>query len=537
MKFFFFVFIICVILLYPLFTHPFYDSHDGEAHVARFAAYYQGFQDGQFPVRWAGNLNFGYGTAVFIFYYPLPGYIASLLHFFGINFQDIFKLLIISCFILSSYTFYLWTRIIFKNKTAVLGGLLYGLAPYHFLNLYVRGDIAELLAFVFVPLVFWSIEKIIIKKGTFFIVMGALFYGLLTPSHNGVSLMFSPIFLLYVIIRSERKKIFFRAINIFILGLLFSAFFWLPALYESKYVNAQLFIGDMYKNHFPTLFQLIYSKWGFGADVKEVGGLSPQIGIIYIIFVIVSCFLWFKARKQKKLLGAWILVFFCSIFIVLPISNVVWKNIEILRLYEFPWRFIGLASFSASVLACFVLEKIKDKKIFIILFLFIFITSLPFIAVKGYISKSDYFYESYLGTTYYHGEASPIWMAGDPDKKAKQQIDIIGGKGVINNLKKKTQEHTFTITAIENVIVLDNTAYFPGWQAMIDGKKIPIQFQDSNHRGLITFNVPKGKHNIKVMFTESPIRRFADILSLLGLLIMVVLFVKELYNNKYMKHL
>src|SRR6185369_6183787 len=108
------------------------------------------------PPRWAGNLNFGYGTPIFIFYYPLPGYLASLFHSGGLSFETIFKLIIGASSLLAPVSFYLWARLLFKKESALIGALLYGLAPYHFLDLYVRGDVAEMMAFVFVPLVFWS---------------------------------------------------------------------------------------------------------------------------------------------------------------------------------------------------------------------------------------------------------------------------------------------------------------------------------------------------------------------------------------------
>src|SRR3989338_1804987 len=59
-------------------------THDAEPNIARFAAYYQSFRDGQFPPRWAGELNYSYGSPVLSFSYPLPGYAATLFHFMGI---------------------------------------------------------------------------------------------------------------------------------------------------------------------------------------------------------------------------------------------------------------------------------------------------------------------------------------------------------------------------------------------------------------------------------------------------------------------
>jgi uncharacterized membrane protein len=536
MKLFFAFALFFAIFLSPLLTQHFYQSHDGEAHVARFAAYYQAFSDGQIIPRWAGNLNFGYGTPIFIFYYPLPGYLASFIHLLGINFQDTFKILMAISFILTIACFYLWAKTFLKKEIAILGALFYGLAPYHFLDLYVRGDVAEMMAFVFVPLVFWTIEKFIKTKKLLFLVLGGVFYAACILSHNGVSLMFSPVFLLYLLVRSQNRKIFLQLVVLLILGLLLSAFFWLPALYEGKYTNAKLFIGNMFKDHFPSFFQLIVPNWGFGPDVNKTGGLSPQLGLLYVGFVIASCKLWFGYHKQKKLLGFWLFVFFSALFIILPISGFVWQHFPLLRLYEFPWRFVGLASFAASVLACFVMERIKDKKILIVLLLVLILTSLPLIRVEKFISKSDSYYSNFSGTTYYHGEANPIWTAGDPHKQAEKPVEIIKGKGTVNNIEKKSQLHEYTVSTKEVLGIVDNTHYFPGWQVTVDGKKVPIQFQDPNYRGLITYDVSPGKHNVKVNFTESPIRKIANIATIFAIIFVVVFFTTTLIYNRKGKH-
>lgn len=513
------IFLISAVFIAPLFQFKFYKSHDGEGHSARFAAYFQAFQDGQFPPRWAGNLNFGYGTPVLIFYYPLPGYIASAIHSTGISYEDTFIAIMIASFLLAPLFFYFWMSEYINKDIAFLGALLYGLAPYHFLNVFVRGDIAEALALVFVPLVFFFTEKFTRSKKLIFIVLGAISYGLLVLSHNGISLMFSPILLMYSILRSKNKKIFVYALFIFILGLMISSFFWIPALYEGKYVNAQLFIGSMYQKHFPSFIQLIYSNWGFGPDVQKPGGLSPQIGIVYISLIILALF---RLYKNKKDILFWLGIFLLAVFITLPVSGFIWERLPILRLYQFPWRFTALSSFASAVVGCFVLNSFKNKKLYFSFLILILLVSIPLIKVKNYESKNDNFYDNYKATTDF-GATVSIWTEGDPWKPAKSQIELIGGKAQITKVRKKSQLHTFEIDARTRAQILDNTIYFPGWVAKVDGKKVPIEFQDMNHRGFITFYIPQGKHKISIQFTESPVRIISDFLSLFGVATVVLL--------------
>lgn len=516
-----------IIYLLPLWRVSFYNSHDGEAHVARFAAYYKAYLDGQFPPRWAGDLNFGYGSPVFIFYYPLPGTIASFLHGLGISLENAFKVIMTVSFILSFLVFYLWMLLLVKRKVAFFGALLYGFAPYHFLNLYVRGDVAEMMAFVFAPLSLFFIEKYRQEQQLRNVAFGGIAYALLILSHNAVSLMFSAVLFGYCLLILKGRRILIGICAIFALGLGISAFFWMPALLEAKFTNAQLFIGDMYKDHFPTIGKLVYSPWGFGPDVNKPGGLSPQIGPVHIVVALTSIFILKKKIALKNVVFFWFLTLAISIFMSVSLSNILWENIFLLKQFEFPWRFTGLSSFAASVLGAYVMHSFFKKQVFVFLIFLIFLLSISYREIKEIPTKNDSFYYSYSGTTDYHGQASTIWTAGNASGFPKYPVEIIQGEGTIKSIIKKSNKHTFRINAESNLKVLDNTVYFPGWQVLVNGKKVPIEFQDINHRGLITFSVPSGMHIIEMVFRESPIRMFSNIVSIASCLVVFVLFLKK----------
>ena len=191
------LFLIGLLFLIPILHPGFYISQDGEAHVARFAAYFKAFSDGQFPARWAGNLNYGYGSPLFIFFYPLPGYLASFIHFFGISYEASYKLLISSSFILGPIFLFLWLSSRAKKEIAFSTSIIYLLLPYRLLDTFVRGDIAEMISFIFVPLIFLLIDRAQEEENIKPIVFGSLAYGLFILSHNGIAAIFSPVFLCY----------------------------------------------------------------------------------------------------------------------------------------------------------------------------------------------------------------------------------------------------------------------------------------------------------------------------------------------------
>jgi len=509
--------IIILIFVHAIFLFPFLKpgiplSHDGDGHLARIGAYYKAFQDGQFPPRWAGDLNFRFGTPVFIFNYNLPYYVATFLHMIGLNLGDSFKLVLSISFILSGLGFFLWLSQLFRKEAAFIGALLFGLAPYHFLNVFVRGAFGETVGLTIIPFIFWQIEKIINKNKVLDVLVAGILYGLLILSHNGTSVIFSPVFLLYFLFRMKNKYHLISFFAIFLIGFLISAYFWLPAILESRYVVGVKAFSDMYRQHFPPFLHLIYSGWGFGPDVSTQDGLSPQVGIVLFIFVFVAIVSFFK--HKDNFVGLWLVIFGASIFLTTSLSDVIWRNVVPLKLLEFPWRFTALSSFAGAVIASYIISKIKNKKIIYCISVVLLISGFFYTKTDIQNKRDDKYYYSFSGSTVYRSATTTIWTGGDPFEIPENKISVISGDGQINDLTIKSNLHSFTITADSNVRILDNTFYFPGWKAEIDGKKVPIEFQDVNHRGLITFSVPRGTHKVEVVFGESPIRFIANIVSL-----------------------
>lgn len=518
--------IIILIFIHVVFLFPFLKpgiplSHDGDGHIARIGAYYKAFQDGQIPPRWAGDLNFRFGTPVFIFNYQLPYYAATLLHLIGLNLEDTFKLILSISFILCGVGFFLWLSQLVRRDAAFLGAMLFGLAPYHFLNVFVRGAFGETVGLAIVPFVFWQIENIRNKNNIFDVFIAGILYGLLILAHNGTALMFSPVFLMYCLFRMKNKYNLRSFFAFFLMGILVSSYFWLPAIVESRYVGGASEIGDMYRQHFPPFSYLIYSRWGFGSDVNDQNGLSPQVGIVLFIFVLITIIN--SLRHKDKFVGFWLFIFFAAIFFTTSLSDIFWSNIILLRLLEFPWRFTALSSLAGAVIGSYIISKIKNKKIIYCISIILLIGSFFYTKTDIQNKRDDKYYYSFSGSTVYRRATTTIWTGGDPFEIPGNKISIISGNGKINNLTIKSNLHLFNITAESNVRILDNTFYFPGWRAEIDGEKTPIEFQDINHRGLITFSVPKGSHKVEVKFIESPVRLVADMISLATVVLLILL--------------
>ena len=516
-------------------------THDGQDHVARIANFYQNLQEGNAIPRWAPNLNWGYGHPILMFLYPLPSYTSSLIHFLGFSFVDSVKIFFGLAFVVSGLAMYLWLKEWLSREGAFVGAMLYMFAPYRFVDLYVRGAIGEHAAFIFPPLVLYFLFKLSQKQSSWHIVGGSLSLAGLILAHNAISLMFLPIIGLYaalLILQAKKKKLLIAHCSLLILfGFMLSAFFWLPALIEGKYTLRDIVTkGEVFKRFVP-LYQLLYLSWRYG----DPGQLSFQTGLIHWLFIVVSAPFIFVLKKKKD--KNWIvllvlcMLFLFTLFLMTPYSELIWQKITTLQKFQFPWRFLSLAVFLSSVIGAAVFSQITktkglktsqepshyvlgQKTILVIFVGLLLLVSKDYWHPKAYLQKPESFYTTYLGTTD-TGESAPIWSVRFMEARPKLHMEVIGGKAKVKEVNRNSTSHSYKVDASTEVQLRENTLYFPGWKVLVDGVEVPIAFQDAHNRGVITFIVEKGKHDVTITFGETKLRLLADWISLVSLLVLL----------------
>lgn len=550
----------------------FYTSHDGETHVARIAQYYQALADGQFPPRFAGTFYNGLGSPIFVYIYPLPYALGSFLHFLNFSFTDSFKILMALSFIFSVIFSYFWLREIFKSeKAAFLGSFFYVWVPYRFLLIYVRGSISEQLAYTFLPLVLYALTKLSQQKNLKWIAICALSIALLLLSQNLVAMITLPVISFYILIQT----IYFKSLKYFIYsaisglwGLAIVAITYLPSIFERNFVRLAEIIKVAYENHFVTLKQLIRSPWGYGFDLPGTVNdqMSFQIGLAHLLIFALALFLiiYFALKKFMpfKKVGKifvdeisqlpliltffFIIIFLMTIFLMIQTkpSLFIWQHINLLRLIDIPWRFLGVTVLSLSFLTAFVAKTIKPGLIFLFLIIFVLVANRNHLRINQMLIREDQFFSNYTGTATQYDEFTPKWR-----QTTRVPIGFVLGKtverisGETNIYHVLTNSNRVSFDAevfTENAQIRINRFYFPG-VSVKDNNNLLFPFKDltitnpsslhlekeQDSSGLMLINLAKGKHLVQANFGETPLRLFADYLSLGSLLLAIGVIAKN----------
>ncbi len=539
-RFGFILFVLSLLPLLNLLTPGIMDAHDAPDHVARIANFYQSLAEGIVIPRWAANLNWGYGHPILMFLYPLPSYIASFFHVLGVGLVDSVKLVFAVSYTLSVLAFFLWAGTSWGPFAGFVGAVLYGFAPYRFVDLYVRGAIGEHVAFIFPPLIFLGLLLLArgnIVRSRLLIIGGTS--GLLL-SHNAVSLMAFPLVFLYAwylfVFESKRSRCFWVETLLSIgVGFALSAFFWIPAFFEGKYTLRDIVTKGDFANRFVEFSQFFYSPWNYGGTNL----LTKEVGIAGWVAVFLTSMYGLHARKRLQVfLWGGVVVFGLSLLIQTPFSRGIWNSVSILQKFQFPWRFLTVSVLLSSVLGSVLIMSVSRGKLVVgwMLVFIALLTSTHMWRAKSYSFRHESYYSGVYDSTTDTGESSPIWSVRFMEHRPEKPIEVTEGNATVTQKSRTTTLHEYQIDAGSDVRVVENTLYFPGWRVFVDGVPSQIEFQDPRFRGLMTFRVPRGTHSVRIEFTDTKLRKTANLISFVGLFAVFLAGTIRLWPAKKRRH-
>jgi uncharacterized membrane protein len=543
--------------IFALNHQGFPDAHDDYLHFGRLHDLHQALIDGHMPPRWAKDFGFGYGMPMFHFYGPLFYYLAEIFYALGLSAAISLKITIYLNMLGGFYFTYLLIKEFFGKTGAYLASLFFVYAPYRASQVYVRASFAELMATTFLPLAFYSVYKYLENKKRKYFILSIISIASVFYSHNIIAMFFMPFLCLWVLVWliyfNRTKPSFFKSgfqfTAIVCLSTALAASYLLPAFLEKKYTKVE----EVRNGYFHYIYHFVYpsqffdNTFGYGSSNSgiEDDGMSFQLGRTHIALASISllCFLIFlfaktKFPKSKQLVLylATFLSFAISIFLMLPQSEWVWKNIGIIQFAQFPWRLLSFALFYLSIIVGFLgylIEKISLKilKIFLITIITftVILANYNFFKADQYCEELTDINNEIIQTfiTAFQKDYLPIWINKVPDH-GLDRISYVKGEGSIKIITEKTGKLTFTAQTNAYSDIKIGTYYFPGWEIYIDGTLTQPQIDPVN--GFMIISLDPGRHYIQVLLTKTTIQKTSDLLSLLIFISILLVILADAAN-------
>ncbi len=524
---------------------------------------------GIFPVRWMADGACGLGYPFFNYYAALPYYLAGGLHLLGVPILVAIQAVQTLGMLLAAFTFYHWiSGHLQKEAARWLAVAAYTFAPFHLVNLYVRGDsLSEFFAFVWYPLILWTLDRLAKAPSPRRIAATALAYAALIITHNVSALIFTPFALSYALLLAfttstetfslEWKKSAIRLVALillpFALGLLLSAWFWLPALAEIDYGQlGEAFTAGYfhYDRHFRG-WNLVQKSLGFDYRIASTGETAGPfaMGLVQALLALLGAIALLAQRRGDRLwrhflLGGGAL----ATVMITPLSAPLWDHIELLAKTQFPWRFLSVQALFTAALSGVLVEGLSHPRsrraaAVILIALQAIAVLAPLHPERLLITDAEVrrdrllFYESFtanLGTTIRYE-----YLPRDVVPRLYISELVLDGQGALRaegapppegeKLHATPRGQVWHLALEKRTRVVFPLNAWPGWRAWIDGR--PAAWRAEKGSGRLAIEVPAGEHEVELRLGETPLRRFANGLSLAAWVFLLSLLSRGLWGR------
>ncbi len=556
-------------------------THD-YVHGARIAELGRGLQNGHFPVRWSQNFGYGYGMPLFEFYAPLPYYVGAFFWLLSIPLVTSVKLLFLICTIGTAWGAYLLGKALYGRLGGLVVATAITLAPYRAVNLFVRGALGEAWGMMAGILVLYGSVLILkrVRHGWWVLLLSLV--GLFL-SHNLMTLIFVPFALLFVALwlgfnwlgvrlDSERKKIALtfqqrvkadlreflpKFSSAYTLAAGLAAFYLLPALMEKRFtmVDELILAGYFdYHLHFIYLRQLVTPYWGYGGSVwGPDDGISFFLGWGQLLGLMISSWLvgqqiWLQLQRKdyQRLQLVWkhALWWTGSILLVMSVwfatqkSLVVWESTAALRYVQFPWRFMAVSAVFLGLMIGYGFRLQKNFPVRVLLaglLIFLMLTNFRYFKAESILQHpEELYYEDEIRIQSQMSGILPDFMPLDfklIGQPPGQYFTCEPACGFNNDdnfsdqvLINRPHQKLMNLKMEEDGRVKFSVAYFPGWIAEVDGQRVPVIVSED---GLIEVSMPAGEHLVGISFSSTPIRKWADAISIVALMMLIGIYYRS----------
>ncbi len=539
---------VCLPVIQRIVTSGYFSMHD-DTQIARIVVMGKAIRNGQFPVRLVSGLGYGYGYPLYNFYGPLPYYIGGFLYAAGLDGLLSTKVVMVVGMILSALTMYTLVTLLFGQTSGLLAGILYAYAPYHAVQLYVRGAVGELWAYALLPLLGTGIVLLFRpeKRHTGVWVGGMALAGIiLSHTISGyVTVVFYLISLLfYALILLFKRQFHFLHLTSYVLllfiGLGLSAFFWLPALLEMNYTNVagQIGITSDFHDHFVCLPQLWNSLWGYGGSVSGcLDGMSFKVGKLHVVLAAVGVMLGVVNLRRGVLrhpIGLFTLIGLTGVLFATQLSKPIWELIPGFAYIQYPWRFLTLIVFAASIVGSSFLmwfpKRVYRLALTIPVALAIVVLNAKLFVPQVSFDRPAASFESEEELGWRVSGVSDEYLPRSflkPENASRVARDILSSQNS-SGLRVETEINTETYAKLvtytqDSIEVTLQRLYFPGWKYWVNG----VEQRVGVVHGLPVLMIPSGRSVVELRFTNTLVRTIGNIISLL-----VVLWFIRIYGKK-----
>ena len=555
--------LLCLVALWPVLRTESPCTHDGGLHYHRVVAMDHALRDGVLFTRYLPDLAYGYGYPFFNYREPASYYVTLALFQTGLPLPLVLNLVYVASILGCALGAYLLARDLFGPTAGVIAAVGYAYAPYQFLDALLRGNATESVALALLPLILWALRRLALTGRRRYFLLSAGSLAALYLTHYISSLIFTPLLLGYLAVLwlvYRRAGHWGPVIAAVVIAAGLASFCVAPALLEQNYV--QLHMSRVTRNNdfhynFLGLAEIFAPPTPVDTSLMNPP-MRVHLGLVLAIIGaigLVSGLIRLRDREQRGMLMLFALAFATMLWMSTRSSVWLWDDMPLLPFVQFPWRFIGRAVLPLALTAAAAFGRGRSRAGRAQLYtrhlpLVAFHASVALLIAsafpdtyppQGYCPSAPYptvndvfSFEHRSGLVGVDPEGSyfPVWVKQRPQGSpleaqyaantsvARFDDAALPEGGSVSEADYDPNRARLVLESPISFRARYLAFYFPGWHVKVDGKTVPVT--PSNPEGLITFEVPAGRHTVTVRFGETPLRAGSNVISVLSVILLGV---------------
>ena len=560
------VLLACIPAIQPLLGRGLQDgTYDAAYHLYRLLDFDHTVRAGNLLPWIAPHLALDYGYATFTFYAPLSLYVGEAFRLLGLGYIASLKASFVVAMLASALGTYLLARDLFGWRSAIAAALIYVYVPYRLLDVYVNGDLAEVLAQAALPFAFWGIWRVVQRPGIGSSVAAGIAIAALILAHTITAMFAAPLllgFLAVLLVRRVSLDTITSIVASVVLGLALSSVYWLPVVLQLGDVNTVALTtgqNDFHREFLP-LHQLFQHQWAYDYRLLPEIGSRYNLGLAQASLTVLALFWVVIARPARSalLLGS---AFAASVLLWMQQSGsaILWEHLPLVHFVQYPNRlctYIGLLC--ALLFGAFVarpgerslglVRRILGRSTLVVLgtglecavvalFVWASLASLP--RQHATLQESEVnlptvwrkeheshlvvgnaqgdFLPASVGTTFFENSIVPASQAPD---SSSAQLTAIWSDPLTLEARSEA--------ALPTTVFFDRLNY-PGWRATIDGN--PTEISSVPPRQVMRITVPTGQHEVRISDPGTGVDQIGAWISLGALIVVAILIVQPGRNG------
>jgi hypothetical protein len=526
-------------------------THDMHLHYEQMKSFYNGLAAGEIYPRWEEDTNRGFGAPTMSYYPPGIYYITSA--FYAISHDWLVTLLATHLLLMmaAALAFLFYIRQFVSNKAAAIATIAYIFLPYHLLDQYQRGAMAELLGFVWMPLMLLFGERLFrrnddeaasnssLARASVFLNIGGLAasYGAFLWSHPPTAYQFSLVFGVYILIlallRRDLRALIYIGCAI-ALGVMLSAAYLYPAAAEQDFIRHE-YVSETWPYHSTYIFvhHMPYTAGGVGGFFR----LLDSIWIFGALVILASGGLIFALSRHKlsallkERFILWLVMGCLASFMMLKYSAPMGRHIPKIDIGVFTWRMLSITTFVmalfAGLCAHLASDKLTQQKfkrvIFGSLSGFISIGAVIFSIVA--VAATMVYAPNFIPSTEHVNYAMiPHNALEEPlEMPHLERVMLIKGKGEVTVEKWLPQSRSIRAELQEDDTLFIRTYDFPGWTATVNGQ--PATIKTGAYLKEINLDLAAGQYQIQLEYLNTPVRQRGEWVTKTAFFIFIVILI------------